>query len=237
MLATLLKGASAPSGIQYVGGKIFSRNGTATSVVVSLTDLTGGLDTQPSTGDFVVIYFGTGSNTDRNLLITTGYTELVELYSNDDFDTNLAVFHKFMGATPDTSFTLDNGSGSADDALAVAVQVWRNVNSGTPFDVTRTLATGTNSVLCDPPAITPITNGAVIVSGGAGAHDRGIQTYSSSDLTDFLSGGNADLYDVTIGLGYHLWTSGSFNPAAFTFSNTSNISFSWAAVTLALRPA
>jgi hypothetical protein len=76
-----------------------------------------------------------------------------------------------MGATPDTSITLTGGTLSADDAGAVVVQVWRGVDPTTPFDVTQTTATGTNSVLCDPPAITPVTPGAVIVSGGAGGHN------------------------------------------------------------------
>lgn len=236
MLAKALLGATA-AGIEYVGGYVQGFAGTTSNVVISLTSLTGGIASAPAAGDLVIVYFGTGSDVNRDLVVA-GYTEIVELYSNDIYDTNLAVARKFMGGVPDTSFTLTGGTLDTSDAGAVAVQVWRGVDAVTPLDVTRTTATGINSVLCDPPAITPITPGAIIVSGGAGAHDEeGSQTYSSSDLTSFISVGRSDTNSVTIGLGYHVWTSGAFNPAAFTFSGSDDTNFSWAAVTLALRPA
>lgn len=244
MLATFLKGAKgASTSIQYVGGYVQAFAGTAGNITITLTSLTGGLASSPAAGDLVIVYFGAGSLSDINLIVS-GYTEIVELYSNDTYDTNLVVARKFMGATPDTSFTLTIPSGNTsptgtlDNAGAVAVQVWRGVDSVTPLDVTQTTDAGTDTVLCDPPAITPTTSGAIIVSGGAGGHSRGpLATYSSSDLTAFLSAAGNDGNDVTIGLGYRVWTSGSFNPAAFTFSAIDSASFSWAAVTLALRPA
>jgi hypothetical protein len=236
MLAKALLGASG-GGIDYVGGYVQGFSGTTSNVVISLTSLTGGLASAPAAGDLVIVYFGTGSTVNRDLVVS-GYTEIIELYSNNSVDTNLAVARKFMGGVPDTSFTLTGGTGSTSDGGAVAVQVWRGVNAVTPLDVTRTFATVSDSVLCDPPAITPITPGAIIVSGGAGAHDEdGVETYSSSDLTAFISDGDNDANSVTVGLGYHVWTSGSFNPAQFTFSGGDESSYSWAAVTLALRPA
>ena len=224
--------------IAYVGGYVQGFAGTTSNVVISLTSLTGGLASAPAAGDLVIVYFGTGSTADRNLVVS-GYTEVAELYSNDTFDTNLVAAYKFMGGTPDTSFTLTGGTLSATDAGAVAVQVWRGVNTVTTLDVTSTTATGINTVLCDPPAITPTTTGAIIVSGGAGGHDNiaGAQTYSSSNLTQFISVGRVDTNAVTIGLGYNAWTSGAFNPAQFTFSAADDTTYSWAAVTLALRPA
>jgi hypothetical protein len=228
--------AKAKSGIQYVGGYVEGFAGTTSNITITLTSLTGGLASSPAAGDIVIVYFGTSSTADRNLVVS-GYTEVVELYSNDLIDTNLVVAYKFMGVTPDTSFTLTGGTLSTADAGAVAVQVWRNVNVGTPLDVTQTTSTITDSVLANPPAITPITSGAVVVAGGAGAHSDGTQTFSSSNLTGFISVGAVDNFDVTIGLGYHVWTSGAFDPAAFTFSGDDDSFFSSAAVTLALRPA
>lgn len=240
MLATFLKGAGgkAPvSPIQYVGGYVQGFVGGTGDRTITLTSLTGGLASAPATDDLVIVYFGTGSTVDRDLVVS-GYTEIAELYSNDTEDTNLVVARKFMGATPDTSFTLTGGTLSTSDAGAVAVQVWRGVNQTTPLDVTRTTATGVNSILCNPPAITPVTAGAIIVAGGAGAHDDAtIRTFSSSDLTSFISAGGSDTNSVTIGLGYKVWTSGAFDPAAFTYSSADSTAFSWAAVTLALRPA
>jgi len=245
MLATFLKGAkvvAAPAaGIQYVGGYVDGFAGTTSNVTVPLTSLTGGLASAPAAGDLVVVYFGTGSTVNRNLVIS-GYNLIADLFAGSVYDTNLETAYKFMGATPDTSFTLTGGTLSTSDAGAVAVQVWRGVDQTTPFDVTLTASTGTNTVLCDPAAITPVTPGAVIIAGGAGAHNNGvgssgIRTYSSSDLTAFLSTGQNNTNQVTIGLGYHVWTSGSFNPAQFTFSGTNSTNFSYVSVTLALRPA
>lgn len=225
----------ASGSIQYVGGYVEGFVGQTTDKTITLTSLTGGLASQPSDNDFVIVYFGTGSNADRNLVVS-GYTELVELYANDDSDTNLVVAYKFMTGTPDTSVTLTGGTLNTSDAGAVYISVWRNVNTTTPMDVTQTTATGTNTVLADPPAITPVTLGSVIVSGAAGAHDKaGAPTYSSSNLTGFLSVGADDANDVTIGGGYNIWTTGSFNPAQFTFSDSDATKYSYAAVTLALR--
>ena len=237
MLGTFLKGASGGN-IEYVGGRVLGFSGTEDNFNVSLTSLSGGLATAPAAGDLVIIYFGTGSITNENLVVGDGYTEIIELYSDDTFDTSLVVARKFMGVIPDTSIEIIGGTEDGADAGAIAIQVWRGVNTTTPLDVFRTTAIGTNSVLCDPPAITPITSGAVIVSGGAGGHNIANSdiTYSSSDLTGFISVTGVDTFCCTIGLGYHVWTSGSFNPAAFTFSGTDDIQFSSAAVTLALRP-
>jgi len=243
MLATFLKGAkgvSAPAtGIQYVGGKTTAQAPTGNnSFNVNLTDLTGGLASSPAANDLVIVYYATGSSSDRDLVVSD-YTEIVELYANDSIDTNLAVAFKFMGVTPDTQCTL-GGTGSTTESAVIAVQVWRGVNQTTPFDVTQTTAVGINSLLCNPPAITPTTSGAIIVSGGAGAHNnQTATTYSSSDLTSFITQGAVSTtgFKPTMGIGYHVWTSGSFDPAQFTFSSTDSTAYSWAAVTLALRPA
>ena len=209
---------------------------TATTTNVSLTSLTGGLASAPVQNDLVIVYYGVGSAVDRSIGVTTaGYTEVAELYSSDGYATNLSVSYKFMGATPDTQVTV-SATGSTSDSGAVAIHVWRDVNLASPLDVTSTTATGTNSVLCNPPAITPVTTGAVIVSGGAGGHTDGAQTFSSSDLSNFATIGKNLTYDATVGVGSAVWTSGAFDPAQFTFSGSNSSSYSWAAVTLAMRP-
>lgn len=227
-------GASSPT---FVGSTTAAiAGGSSGTTNVSLTALTGGLASAPAADDLVIVYYGTGSNADRAIGVTTaGYTEVAELFSSDSNATNLSANYKMMGATPDTQVTV-SATGSTLDAGAVAIHVWRNVNLASPLDVTSTTATGSNSVLCNPPAITPVTTGAVIVSGGAGAHSRGVQTYSSSDLSNFATVGANDVFDVTVGVGSATWTSGAFDPAAFTFSAADDANFSWAAVTLALRP-
>lgn len=238
MLWKKLAGAFTPNtNIQYVGGRL-DRLATTANTIISLTPLTGGIESAPAAGDFVLVYFGVGSFNNANVdMRVNGYTEIADLFSNDLYDANLAVAYKFMSATPDTSFTLIGGTGDVASGGAVAVQVWRGVNATTPLDVTSQIATGINTVLCNPPAITPITAGAVIVAGGAGAHINGTQTYSSSDLDGFITIGTNDARDVTTGVGYKFWSSGAFDPAQFTFSADDSSSNAWAAVTLALRPA
>lgn len=233
----LVSKAAAPSGIQYVGGRTFAFSGTTDDVTISLFEtLTGGLATTPNTGDVAIVYFGTGATSDNDLVVS-GYTEVAELYANSTFDSNLVVAYRVINIFSLGSVVLTGGSRNTANAGAVAIQVWRGVDTTTPLDVTRTTSTNTSSVLANPPAITPITSGAIIVSGGAGAHNVGAETFASSDLTSFQTVGGADTNDVTIGLGYHAWTYDSFDPTQFTFSGTDSTSFSSASVTLALRPA
>lgn len=224
--------------IRYVGGTTAQITGsTSTTTSISLTALTGGMDTQPREGDVVIVYYGTGSGSNRDIgVITAGYGEIVELNSNDTEETNLSVSYKAMSSTPDTSVVV-SATGTSSDSGSVVIKVFRNVDLGTILDATPTTATGIDSVLCNPPAITPITAGAVIVSGGSGAHTQGVQTFSSSDLVNFSSVGGPDsTHDSTTGMGFYNWSSGAVDPAAFTFSTTNSVNFSWAAVTLALKP-
>jgi hypothetical protein len=154
------------------------------------------------------------------------------------FDTNLGVYYKAMGDTPDTSITLIGGTSSTADAGAIAVHVWRYVDLTNPLDVTTTTAGSTSSAAADPPAITPVTPGAVIIPIGAGAHAQGTQYFASPEdavLTFFTNGAN-DTNDATVGIGaYREWTTGAYNPLAFRFSSATTTGSS-ASATLALRP-
>jgi hypothetical protein len=158
-----------------------------------------------------------------------------EQYSDDDRDTNLRVAYKFVSGDTATTFGF---TGSAQDAGAMAVYVFRGVDQTTPLDVAAQQTTGTDSALANPPSITPTTAGAFIVCIGAAGHLGGTGTFTSSDLTDFLTIGHNDTNDVTLGVGHKDdWTSGAFDAAAFGFSLSSGTSYSWAATTIALRPA
>jgi hypothetical protein len=235
MLSTFLAGASTTP-LEFVGGYQLGFVGTTSDVTITFGgNLTGGSDASAQPNDLVIVYFGTGANGNENLIVA-GYTEVVELFADDTYSTNLAVAYKFMGSTPDTTLVLTGGTRGVLDAGAVALQVWRNVDQVTPLDVVSTTATGINSVLCNPPQITPTSMGAYVVAGGAGAHAAGVRTFASSDLDGFTSVGSQDTYDVTIGLGYKPWVSGAVDPATFSFSGTNSTAYSWAAVTLAIRP-
>ena len=224
--------------IEYVGGQTASvLASTATNTTINFA-LTGGIASTPAAGDFVVVSFATGSTADRAIgVITSGYAETAELYSSDTFDPNLSVNWKFMGSTPDTSVVI-GPTGATTDAGFAIIQVWRGVDATTPLDVARTTASGGNSGIPNPAAITPASANTDIVVIGATASSGG-NTFTASYLSNFLTGSNtASTNDITIGAG---WVNGpaagvAYDPAAFTVTGSANTQ-SWAAVTLALREA
>lgn len=236
MLTKFLRAAAGNTGggIQYVGGYVIGRLGNVDDINITLTSLTGGIASAPAAGDFVLIYWCTADVFTNTI---SGYTSIATAFASDNTPSAIRASYKFMTSTPDTSATVTGGTGNSNNPGAAYVSVWRGVNTTTPMDVTRTTASSANSVLANPPAITPVTSGAVIVAGGAGGHIAGTQTFSSSNLTSFLSAGANDTRDVTIGGGYNEWTSGAFDPAAFTFSSSDATGYSWCAITVALRPA
>jgi hypothetical protein len=230
-------------GIQFVGGATAGKVGATSgnSTIALNSGLTGGIASAVAEGDLVIAVFGTGSTADRTLAITDGssaYTLInAELYANDSKDTNLRVAYKFMGATPDTATTF-GPTGSASDAGAMVVYVFRGVDPTTPLDVAAVPGTGTDTSRVVPPDIEPVTAGAFVVVAGAAGHDGATDTFTSSDLVDFHTVGGNDTNDVTVGIGHQDdWSSGATNYATWGHTQADSVGYSWAAVTLALRPA
>jgi len=232
--------SSSYTPIEFVGGNTFGGEGivSATTDMTLTSGLTGGIASAVSNDDLVIAAYARATTSNNTMEITggSGYTTIgSELYSDDSNDTDFLVAYKFVSG--DTSVTFGRSYG-LNFARATAVYVFRNVDQTTPLDVTAVTATAANSVLADPPAITPSSPGAYIVCVGAGAHSAGTQTFTSSDLTDFQTVGFNDGNDITLGIGHKPdWTSGEFNPAAFGFSTSDTTTYSWAALTFALRPA
>lgn len=223
--------------LSYVGGLTSTFVGAASGTqTISINGtLTGGSNTSPSANDIVIVVYATGSTADRAIGVTTaGYTEEAELYSNGtSFDTNLSFSWKRMGATVDTSVVV-SATGNNADAGAVAIHVWRGVDTVTALDVARTTATGTGSGRPNPAAITPVTTSAVIIVAGGGAANTGA-VYTASYLSNFRTATSADTNDAMVGIGSVAWTSGAYDPAVWA-GGTANAADSWAAVTAALRP-
>jgi hypothetical protein len=231
-------GRGAPN-IQFVGGNTSSKVGaTSGNTTISLSSgLTGGIASAAAEGDLVIAAFASGSSTSsRTLAITDGtnnYTTIEKMVDGAPVDAHLRVAYKF--ASGDTSTTF-GPTGSTNDAGAMAVYVFRGVDSTTPMDVTHTTASGSGTTNANPPSIEPVTAGAFIVCVGASGHLSGADTFTSSDLTDFQTDGANDSNDVTLGIGHiDNWTSGAFNASAF--GGVPNNSASWVAMSIALRPA
>jgi len=224
--------------LQYVGGNTATKVGaTSGNSTISLTTLTGGIASAAAAGDLVIAVFATGSTANRTLSITDGTTAYTlidtELYSNGTtYDTNLRVAYKLLTAN-DTSVTF-GPTLNAQDAGAMAVHVWRGVNTASIFDVAAVPATGTGSGRPNPASITPTTSGAFIVIAGAGSAGTGA-VYTASYLSNFRTATSADTNDAMVGIGSLAWTSGPYDGAQWT-GGTTNAADSWAAMTIALRP-
>ena len=169
---------------------------------------------------------------------SAGWTEAHDLYANSTSDANLAVYYKKMGSSPDTSFQLSIPAMSGH-SYAVAVQVFRGVDTTSPLDVASTTATGTTTVLVDPPAATqPVTSVNCLVLIGGGAHANGTQTFGASYLTNFRTvGENQASGDATVGMGYIKNILSAYNGAAWTFTGVDAATYSYCAAAMVLRAA
>lgn len=239
MLANMLMRATSPTpNIQYVGGAISTTVGTDSGTTnLSLTSLTGGISTSAETGDVVIAAFATGSASNRTLSITDGSTEYTligaEFYSDDSYDTNLRVAYKKLTAA-DASTVFGNTM-ALNDAGVFCVSVWRGV-SDMVLDVPAQQAGSGNSGRPEPPPITPVSEGAVILAIGAAALNTISAAFTTTELSNFISAFSQDTNDVVLGLGSFAWTSGTFTPLQW-ISGPSSTSASQASTTIALRPA
>lgn len=228
--------------ISFVGSKIATGLSGANVAVAlnSLNNAAGGTSAAQA-DDFCVLIYTIASNQDRAMSVSeAGWTEQTELFRDTGgSDLNFAVYTKRMGATPDTTVTCV-GDAFSESGVAAAVIVFRGVDATTPLDVALATATGTTGKP-DPPAATPSTAGAwIVVCGGAAAND----TTALGNPGDLSSGTNhfasAKAVDTKVGyaaMGFKSdWTSGSFDPLAFTGGGTSAVDHGWGAATLVLRP-
>lgn len=209
------------------------------TVIALNSGLTGGVASSVAANDIVVAVFAVGATSDLTLSITDGtnpYTLLgTELYSNDNFDTNLRVAYKRMGGTPDTSITF-GPTGATNNAGVIGVYVVRGIDTTTALDVAVTTGGSINSANANPPSITPVTIDAFIIAIGASAQDGTPSDMTNPDLlSNFVAIVGTGVNDVSVGIGNQKWTSGAFDPTAMNTSNSS-AAHSWAAMTIALRP-
>jgi len=218
---------------EFVGSRTFTEGSTST-FTIPLTTLTGGIASAPRTGDLVVAFIGQASGGNDDVPMPSEWDELARVQGVSGNSSDLYVIYKTMGATPDTGFDIVGGLASVQSGLSVAIFVYEGASTAAPVFTT---ANGDDTVLCDPPAITPTVAGSIVLSGGVGAHTEGIETFSSSAFDDFLTVGvDEGFRDATIGVGRFAWTSGAFNPAEFTFSASDFRRFSWAALSLVIIP-
>ncbi len=230
------------SGLIYVG--------SATAAVLSSTNytlnvgsLSGGIASSPAAGDLIVICNGltwTSNISGNSGVVTSGFTQLTALYSNDTRDAIMWVSYKIAAGNEGNITLRANGSDSTYASCGIA-HVWRNVNQTTPIDVTTTTATGTNASRPNVPSVTPVTQGAVVLGCGYGtrANDGGAALTAPSGVTEVVQAINAATAaagGAAVVAAYRSWMSGAYDMAAFT-GGSSSTSDSWCAAAVVIRPA
>lgn len=236
LIGRALNYRSSESYLQYVGGLTSQTTGAVAGTrSISLA----GISMQAN--DLVIVAYERTGTTDKTATTISGYTTVAALYSNNTtpttgVDSNLIVAYKFMPATPDANLVIPT-SGATADAEAVVVQVWRGIDTSNPLDVTATTVTQTATGIPNPPAITPVTTGAVIVVAAGTGHNGATDTFGAAYLSNFLTVGGDSTNDATVGMGWLTWPGGSYDPAAWTFTQVDSTAYASNSVTLALRPA
>lgn len=250
MLHNFLRGLGDKN-FEYVGGSsatwTHTANGTPSGFIsTSLTALTGGTGSTAMPGDLVIAAIGGSMNnvyTDQDMyMVTSDYTEICDEFASDAERTNLGVFYKIMGSTPDS---VASGSTTSDGLVRIiTAQVFRGVNQSVPIDVTTVTANGINSGVPNPPSITPTTPGSLIITVGCeGGYNAGGSYALLMTAPDGMTLLSSDLaYDTGgrprcgLALATTYWTGGAYDPPVFNNAVVNNYC-SWCAATLAIRPA
>lgn len=227
----------------YVGGVTSGFLGLLTgntNVSISGT-LTGGAASSPAENDVIIVVYSTGSVGNRNIaVVSPGYLLVGEKdYSNDTYDNNLVIYAKVAGATAEGNVVVGPTLSTTDGGV-VAVHVWRNIDTNIIVEKVEQVSI-IDTALLNPPSITPITSGAVILAGGGSGHIAGSLVYSTTTspaLSNFVQANSGnDTYDSTVAIGNAVWTSGAFDVGAFTLTTGTNATtYSNNSFALALKP-
>lgn len=186
--------------------------------------------------DVVYFCFSVVAASDLALSMSTaGYTQLAQLYANDTDDANLLITRKKMPATPDSTAVTTGGLGSV--SCQACEHVWRGQDLTTPEDATTTTATGIDSATANSPSITTATANAVVLTMiGATALDAAITAPTNYINQVDISLDSGDKDGLAGIASRSIASPAAENPAAWTnIATTSNDS--WAAVSVAIRPA
>jgi hypothetical protein len=229
--------ALAASGITFVGGKVASA--VAGALSFDFASLTGGTDTSPSVGDYVIVVAGwsrAGTSTVSLGTIPTGLASVKSAIGSDSIDASIHFYGGFYEAGTSTGGSVNSPGGSS--SALVAIYVFRNVNATTPLDATTTSIQRANGCDITLSSITPVTAGAVIVCSAVAGHQSNSNTYfDPAGFINILHKGSSTTYDGAIIICQHVdWVSGAFAPGLFDFNGGDTLS-SAASVTIALRPA
>lgn len=218
--------------LSYVGN-IVSSVAHAQNVTFTITGLTGGSDSAPAIGDIVIVAIAFRKDSGDNAIscTTAGYTEIADLFANDTYDTNLAVYYKVL-TTTETSVSFNSGSTTSNSYIQMCCQVWRGIDIVSPLDVSAVPAVIINTGTPNAPSISTVSANSIILAIGASVGASLTNLTVPSGMSNFLFSGGAS---VQLGIASYLQVnSGAYDPPAFGGGGTSALSSS-CAVTVALR--
>jgi hypothetical protein len=165
---------------------------------------------------------------------TTPNVTAVETVTVDDISTRLV--YEVQGSSPRTLARISSSDYGRAAILAIA---FRGVDTSTPMDVTPPSATSAISDIASPPAITPASDGVMVVSFMSGSAFTSATSspnrYPGASYSTSVGVEDNDniLSDIAIGC-YSQWKGDQFTVPDLTGASPSNASVCW---TIALRPA
>lgn len=211
------------------------RGSPVTNRVGSSNTITINMPVGTTTDDVVYVITTAAATSDLDLVEDSGtWTELTgtDLYANDTEDTNIAVFRKVQGGSPDASVTFSGGGAINRAGIAYA---FSGVDTTTPEDATPTVATGIDSAEVNPPSIITATANAWVLVLGANTEADAVTeptNYENLAQRDWPVSATRNVMGATRVIASPTTEDpGVFNGIAGSTSD------SWAAVTIAIRPA
>ena len=192
-------------------------------------------------GDFGLIICGFSSTTSGTPgVVSPTVTSIASLYANDTADVNVNASWFFFSNSDPITFTY-RLQGSSLFASPFLLMLFRGVDPTTPLDVTPTTATGINTQNLNSPAITPVSGNTTIISTGivADSDIGAISSYPTGYTPILSTAWSGDTADAMMTASFKKLSGGagvSEDPSNITTTfNTTTAS--WAAYTIALRPA
>lgn len=207
--------AGGGGAVSYVGG-----NSAVATTSISLTSLTGGLDTSPTPGDLVLVYVFVGS--DDITITSSGYTQ----HAYQTISTTMLVASKIMGESPDTVVSY---SFSREDVPRVGFAI---VLRGGDYSSIAT-ANATSGAIDPPQSPAFFATGSIVVFAGLSIASSSVLPTTSDDTIDFLASASSfKSQQQQSGCGL-VFADSTFDPVAFTQAVTNG---RWLAATVVVTP-
>lgn len=190
-------------------------------------------------GDFVIVGIAVPQNLDVNVPtcvsnVSGEFTNDADLYSDGVYDLNAWSFSKLAtGNDTNVNFTIN-----IPQVLPIVytIRVYTGIDVSSELDVAVQISIGSGTDLADPPAITPITNGSIIVALYMGMQQTSTVWGIPSDISNFEQAGETGVSArPRIASGDANWTTGTINLNAIPTGQAHSWD-TWGAVTYALRP-